>query len=271
MRKLLGTIVILCFSILSIGQVHDTTMYRQNKVKSVSTWVHMIAFEKSNDTCLTTVKEINRQGSPTYVKMDYHCQGWDVINELKYTYDENYFMSGLTTLQNDQIISELVVTVDSFGRILTEKNKFYEPFTEVEVRNMYFGEGKDADSMYAAEVSGTDTTYFMTKYTYGNSKLLKSNTTNATTNKPVNMLTNRYDQKGRLIRSEFIYFLGYDNDNITKYEYNNKDQIIKTKSELTDLVAEFYYTKDSLPTKTFYYNKFGALEREVWYKYTYYE
>ena len=114
MRKLLTTTITLCLSILSIGQVHDTTMYRQNKVKSVSTWVHMIAFEKSNDTCLSAVKEINKQGSPTYVKMDYHCQGWDVINELKYTYDENNFMSGLTTLQNDQVISELAVTVDSF-------------------------------------------------------------------------------------------------------------------------------------------------------------
>jgi len=271
MRKILGTTLLLFVSIIAVGQVHDTTLYRQNKVKSVSTWVHMIAFEKSNDTCLSSVKELNKFGSPTYVKMDYHCQGWDVVNELKYTYDANGHMQGLTTIQNDQVISKLNVTVDSFGRILTEKNTFYEPYTEIEVRNLYFGDGPNADSMYAAEVSGTDTTYFMTKYTYADGKLLKSNTTNATTNKPVNMLTNRYDKKGRLVRSEFIYFLGYDNDNITKYEYNEKDQIIKTKSELTDLVAEFYYTDTGLPTKTFYYNKFGALEREVWYKYTYYE
>ena len=71
--------------------------------------------------------------------------------------------------------------------------------------------------------------------------------------------------------SEFIYFLGYDNDDITVFEYNDKDQIVKTKSELTDLVAEFYYNKAGLPIKTFYYNKFGTLEREVWYKYEYYE
>ncbi|MFT5512544.1 MAG: hypothetical protein ACI8SE_000942, partial [Bacteroidia bacterium] len=133
------------------------------------------------------------------------------------------------------------------------------------------GDGALADSMYVAEVSGEDTSYFLTKYTYLNNKLLKSNTINTVTNKPVNMLTNRYDSKGRMTRSEFIYFLGYDNDDITRFEYNVKGQISKTKSELTDLVAEFYYDENGLPKKTFYYNKFGSLEREVWYKYAYYE
>jgi hypothetical protein len=272
MIKILGISFLLSFiSVMALGQVHDTTLYRQNNVKAVNTWVHMLGFEKSNDTCLSTVKKLNTFGSPTYVKMDYHCQGWDVVNELKYTYDSHNFMSGLTTLQNDQVISELKVTVDTFGRILTEKNAFYEPYTEVEVRNMYFGDGALADSMYVAEVSGEDTSYFLTKYTYLNNKLLKSNTINTVTNKPVNMLTNRYDSKGRMTRSEFIYFLGYDNDDITRFEYNVKGQISKTKSELTDLVAEFYYDENGLPKKTFYYNKFGSLEREVWYKYAYYE
>lgn len=253
------------------AQVHDTTLYRQNNVKSVSTWVHMLAFEKSNDTCLSSVKHLNKKGSPTYVKMDYHCQGWDVINELKYTYNDQNDMVGLTTIRNDQVVSELTMTVDSFGRIRTEKNTFYEPYGTMEVRNVYFGEGKLADSVFTVEISDTDTTYLVTKNTYAGEKLLKSNTVDANSNKAINMLTNRYDEKGRLTRSEFIYFLGYDNDDITKYEYNDKDQIVRTKSELTDLVAEFYYNKQGLPIKTFYYNKFGTLEREVWYKYEFYE
>jgi hypothetical protein len=272
MKIRLGIFMLLIlFGFTAEGQVHDSTLYRQNKVKSVSSWVHMLAFEKSNDTCLTTIKKLNQQGTPTYIKMDYRCQGWDVMNELKYTYDENNFMTGLTTLQNDQIISDLKVQVDSFGRIVTETNTFYDPYNVVRVRNVYFGDGPNADSMYTVEINDIDTIYFLTTYVYVGEKLLKSNMTNASTNKPVNMLTYRYDQKGRLTRSEFIYFLGYDNDDITNFDYNDKNQIIKTKSDLTDLVAEFYYSPNGLPVKTFYYNKFGTLEREMWYKYEFYE
>lgn len=231
----------------------------------------MMAFEKSNDTCLTTTKLINEKGSPTYIKMDYHCQGWDVITELKYTYSENNEVTGLTTIRNDQIVSELKMELDSFGRIRSETNTFFDPYGLVEVRNVYFGDGKNADSVYTVEINNLDTTYLLTKNTYIDGKLLKTTTTDAYTNKAVNMLTNRYDSKGRLTRAEFIYFLGYDNDDITQFEYNEKDQIIKTKSELSDLVAEFYYSKEGLPIKTFYYNKFGSLEREVWLKYEYYE
>jgi hypothetical protein len=266
-------IIIILVGLFGLGlttnaQIHDSTLYRKHNVKSVSQWVHMVAFEQSNDTCLSTVKKISRSGSPTYLKMDYHCQGWDIINEIKYTYDKNNYVVGMTTLQNDKIISELKITVDTFGRILTEENTFFEPSGFVQVKNVYFGDGPNPDSMYSVEVTGEDTVYFLTTHTYANGQLMKSNTIDASSNKAVNMLTNRYDTKGRMTRAEFIYFLGYDNDNITRFEYNEKDQIIKTRSELTDLVAEFYY---GLPMKTFYYNKFGSLERELWYKYEYYE
>jgi len=258
-------------SFMAFAQIHDTTLYRQNNVKSVSQWVHMLGFEKSNDTCLSNVKHINKKGSPTYIKIDYHCQGWDIITELRYTYNDNNDVTGLSTIRNDEVISDLKMELDSFGRIRTEINTFFDPPGQVEVRNVYFGEGKNADSVYTVEINDKDTTYLVTKNTYVGDNLLKSNTTDVNANKPVNMLTNRYDKKGRIARTEFIYFLGYDNDDITLFEYNEKDQIIKTKSELTDLAAEFYYDKSGLPIKTFYYNKFGTLEREVWYKYEYYE
>jgi hypothetical protein len=271
MKRIVLIITLSCFGLSSNAQDHDSTLYRRNNVKTVNLWTHIVGFETTRDTCLSTVKKIDKNGNPTYIKMDYRCQGWDVVNELNYTYDENNNVVGLTTLQNNVVISDLSMTVDSFGRILTEKNTFFDPPGMVQVKNLYFGEGQYTDSMYSVEVDGTDTTYLFSTYTFANNQLVKSSTINALTNKPVNSLNNRYDAKGRLIRAEFIYFLGYDNDDITKFEYNEKDQISKTVSELTDLAAEFFYTSDGLPAKSFYYNKFGTLEREIWYKYEYYE
>ncbi len=255
----------------SFGQVHDTTLYRQNKVKEVNMWVHVVAFTKSNDTCLFTTKKINRHGSPTNVVVNYNCQGWDVVTELDYTYNDKNQMTGLKTMKNDQLMSHLTMKLDDYGRILEEENIFSEPFSILRVKNKYFGDGMFADSMYSAEINNGDTSYLKTTFVYDDDKLLKSNTINTDSNKAVSMLTNKYDEKGRLVRAQFIYFLSYDNDDITKFEYNEKDQIIRTESELSDIAAEFYYDKSGLPIKTFYFNKFGSLEREVWYKYEYYD
>lgn len=272
MRKNLFTILFATLiTFAANAQVHDSTLYRQNKVKEIESWVHVLAFTKSNDTCLNVVKKINPAGHPTYIQTNYNCLGWDMKNEIYYTYNDRYDVTGIRTLQNDNLVSDLTIKVDSFGRILEEVNQFADPPVTVRIRNKYFGEGPLSDSVYTVEVSGPDTTYFMSTNTYQNGQLLKSNTVDVITNKPVNMLTNRYDETGKLTRSEFIYFLGYDNDVITKYTYNEKGQIFRTESELDNIAAEFYYDKKGLPVKVFYYNKFGALEREVWHKYKYYE
>ena len=264
-------VLVLGFSSIGFTQTSDSALYRTNNVKSVETWVRMVGFEKSNDTCLSSVKDVNKKGQPTYIKMDYHCQGWDIVNEIKYEYNDKGHLTRILTEQNEQIISNLNMTTDEFGRTIREENTFFEPSATVIVQNKYFGPVDKPDSMFTVEINNGDTLYLRTDYTYVDGRLKKSQTMNTVENKAVNMVSNRYDEKGRMVRSEFIYFLGYDSDNITRFEYNDKDQIVKTKDELNNLAAEFYYDETGLPVKAFYYNKFGALERETWFRYKYFD
>lgn len=270
-KKVIVTIVGLVLSLGSMAQIPDSTLYRTNKVKEVNSWVHVVGFNLRNDTCLFSTKKINPAGLPTYIKMDYNCQGWDVVSEVEYEYNALNQLVGITNFRNQQVMNKAVFEVDSFGRVIHETNTVYDPHNVINVYNTYYGSSKQADSMFTTQIVGEDTTLTRTVYTYVNEKLKKSETVDVSKNKPVNTLTNKYDQKGRLVREEFIYFLGYDNDNITKFEYNPKGQISITKSELDNVAAHFFYSKDGLPALTHYYNKFESLEREVWHKYTYYE
>jgi len=249
----------------------DSTLYRTNKVKEVKSWVHVVGFESTNDTCLFTTKKLNSQGLPTYININYGCQGWNNVTEIKYTYNENYQMVGMETIRNDELLNTVSLEVDSLGRVTRETNTVYDPFEVVVGHNTYFGDGVLADSMHTLTVVKGDTNYTRTVYTYLNGKLKKSQMVDIVNNKPINHLTNKYDSKGRLIREEFIYFLGYDNDNITKLEYNWKDQVVKTHSELDKIAAHFYYNNIGLPVLTHYFNKFESLEREMWHKYLFYE
>lgn len=256
---------------ISYGQIPDSTLYRTNKIKEIRSRVHMVGFTHETDTCLFSIKKINEYGQPTYVLTDYNCQGWNVKNELRYQYNENNHLIGMETLQNDVLMNKVEMEVDSFGRVTRERNTIYDPFMVVEITNEYYGNDKLADSMKTTNIAKEDTTHTLTRYTYINNKLKSSETIDIDKSRPVNSLKNKYDEKGRLVREEFIYFLGYDNDNITKLQYNDKDQVIRTQSELDKIAAQFYYDKTGLLKLTHYFNKFESLEREMWHEYTFYE
>lgn len=253
------------------SQVEDSVLYRKNQVREVQSWVHVTAFENSNDTCLLSTKKVNERGLPTYVKMDYNCQGWDLISEAKYTYDEKYNLTGIQIINNDLISVNTTMKVDDLGRIVYEKTDYYDPASTVEIFYTHYGKTRFADSTFTTEITGGDTTTTKTVYTYLNGKLKRSDIVDIGKSKPVSSLTNKYDGNMKLLRSEYIYFQGYDRDNITKYTYNEKGQIRRTESELDDVAAEFYYDDSGLPIVVYYFNKFGSLERQVWHKYQYYE
>lgn len=274
MKKKLNIILILLTAVVcrTYGQIPDSTLYRMNKVKKVNSWMHVIGFETTDDTCLFAVKEINKYGNPTYIKIDYSCQGWDILNEIKYTYDSNQNVIAVEAFNNGLIASKISKKLDKYGRAIEENNVFMEPYTEIKVKNRYFGDTKLADSMYTMEINNGDTLYTRTAFTYEKGKLVRSETVDITKNAPVNTLTNKYDKRDRLIKSQFIYFLGYDNDVITEFSYNEKNQIVQTKSELEEVASEFFYnSKNGLLIMTRHYNRFGTPEKDILHKYEFYE
>ncbi len=266
------TLILIGVTVLTASsQVEDSVLYRKHNIREVQSWVHITAFENSNDTCLLSTKNLNERGLPTYVKMDYNCQGWNLISEAFYTYDERFNLTGIKIVNNDQISTNTVMKPDSLGRTVYEKTEYFDPAGTIEISYVHYGDTRFPDSTITTEINGIDTTVTRAVNTYVNGKMKRSDIVDISKSKPVSSLSNKYDAQMRLIRSEYIFFQGYDRDNITKYTYNTKGQISKTESELDDLKAEFYYDDNGLPIVVYYFNKFGSLERQVWHKYQYYE
>lgn len=265
------SILLIINSINGFAQYDDSAVYRVNKVKHIESWVHFLQFENSNDTCLFEVKEVNQKGFLTFVKQDYMCYGSQVVSETKFEYDANDRVSVVTSTQNDNLISQTKLFYNAAGKIVREETKVIEPYLMQIITHQYFGPSKTPDSLISVQINNGDTTQFKTIFTYKNGKQTRAEMVDITNNQPVSKHVNKYDSKGRMIRDEFILMQSYDNDDITNFTYNEKGQIFRSQSEISKIAAEFYYGKSGLLSKTFYYNKFETLEREVWHKYTYWK
>jgi len=233
--------------------------------------VHFLQFKNSNDTCLFEVKEVNSKGLLTSIRQNYMCYGSQVLAETTFEYDAKDRVSVVTSTQNDNLISQTKLAYNTVGKISREETKVIDPYLIQINTNQYFGPDKTPDSLITVQVNNADTTRFKTTFTYEKGKQTRAEMVDLTNSQPVSKHVNKYDSKGRMVRDEFILMQSYDNDDITDFTYNEKGQIFKSQSEISKIAAEFYYDKKGLLLKTFYYNKFEALEREVWHKYTYWK
>ncbi|MCB0734737.1 MAG: hypothetical protein H6608_03575 [Flavobacteriales bacterium] len=255
----------------ALAQVEDTTLYRTHKISEVQSWVYINKFENSNDTCLFETKTINEKGWITHIKQDYHCHGWDVIAEVNYQYNDKGDPTMITTYKNDNVESIVRLWYNDDHQVIREETKYMEPYVLLLVTNQYFGDPSSPDSLIAIQVRNGDSTIFKTTYQYANGKEVRADVVDVTNSKPFSSMVSKYDSRNRLKRSEYLMFQIYDNDEITLLEYNEKDQVSMSKSELNNTSARFWYDKRGLMIKTMYYNRFEELEREVWHRFKYRE
>ena len=271
----LPSAVVLClivgFAVDANAQYEDTAVYRKNRVKTVESWVNFMQFENSEDTCLYEIKRVNEMGLPTYLKQDYNCHGWDMIAESSIEYDDKGRITHITNTQNDLLSSDSKMWYDEHNRVIREESKYIEPYALILVTNQYFGPEQEPDSMISIWVTNGDSIRFRSVFTYELGKITREDLVDMTEGKPVSSRALEYDIEQRLIRDKFILMQSYDEDQITKFEYNDDGGIFRTSSEINKTAAEFYYNSAKLLVKTFYYNKFETMERQVWHKYTFWE
>ncbi|MBI1306469.1 MAG: hypothetical protein GC181_07635 [Bacteroidetes bacterium] len=256
----------------AIAQNDDSTLYKKLRVSRVESWVHVLAFENSNDTCLIEVKEIDSNGLMTYVKHDFHCYGYDEIAETRLKYNESGWPVNIVNHSNDRVTSISKMEYNEHGQVVKEETTYYEPeFVLLILVHQYFGKPQKPDSMITTEIKNGDTTLYRTTYLYNqkSGKQARIDVRDISNGKNISGQVFRYDEKNRLVHDEYVMYQVYDNDEITNITYNEKNQIVKTKSDINNTAAEFFYQKNGLMFKTLYYNKFEAMDREVWYKYTF--
>ena len=177
----------------------------------------------------------------------------------------------ITTYKNDNVESIVRLWYNDDHQVIREETKYMEPYVLLLVTNQYFGDPSSPDSLIAIQVRNGDSTIFKTTYQYANGKEVRADVVDVTNSKPFSSMVSKYDSRNRLKRSEYLMFQIYDNDEITLLEYNEKDQVSMSKSELNNTSARFWYDKRGLMIKTMYYNRFEELEREVWHRFKYRE
>lgn len=271
-RNFITSIVLLAFAFTGYAQNSDSTLYRTHKVKKVVTRLKLPLLAHSNDTCTYIVQKVNEYGLLTSLYQNNNCLGWGTVAETLFEYDSLQRLVGIESLVNDKVQSVIQFELDSFGRILVERLKYFgDEIEERTTTTMYFGVGKMEDSSMATTHFGDQIIVRKTVNFYANQKLVKAEVRDGDTDKMVSMLVMKYLENGKLFRYEYTDFESYDNDEVTEYKYNEEDQLSRSDDILYGTAGDFYYYKNGLLGKVFYYNKFGQMDKEMLHEYEFYE
>lgn len=224
------------------------------------------------DTCLYRERHIDKNGLTSTLIVDNNCLGYSTKMVTDYTYDDDGRVIGIRVLENDKIQVLVSYEFDDLGREVKEIYKWFDPFPDSSVNvTSYSSYEEQYDSAVTTTYVQGDTITTIRKYEWNGAKKSKVKEFNGETGKQVSQTVFKYDLENRLSRYEFSHFEEYDVDDVTTYTYNDKGRIFRTEDILNDTKAEFYYYHSGLKGKSFYYNKFGDLEREELYEYEFYE
>jgi len=271
MLKKLGLIALtLLFVDLGFAQNEDSAVYRQFKVREVITKLRMPMMQ-SKDTCIYRIQKINEKGWLTEVSEDNLCMGWNSKRVTNYTYDSLGRIVGVSITNNDKMETKLELKHDKYHRVVEEIYTWFEPFQNSSLsKTIYFGAGQNADSAVNITYVDKDTFVRRSKNYYVGEKLVKSEERSDTSEKLTSMTVLKYNNQDQLIRFEFSNFEAFDQDQVTTYTYHEDGKVLRSEDVLYNTAAEFFYYKTGVPGVTFYYNKFGDLEREEFYQYKHY-
>lgn len=256
-------------TLVSSGQNDDSTLYRTNRVKTVIVGVMIPVLVNNTDTCMFRVSYINELGLADSIVEDHNCMGWDRRAEYHFRYDSLRNMTQMEVLSNDAMESHLKLAYDSAGRVIDEVYTFFEPEQLTNYTSIsHFGDLNRPDSGHYFTISGVDTLLVRKRNYYTKTgKLSKVEEFSGKEGKMTSLTVFKYDERDRLIRFEYSNFERYDADQVTNYTYDENDRVFRTEDQLYNSAAEFYYYKNGLLGKAFYYNRFGQMEKEELYLY----
>lgn len=248
------------------AQYADTALFRQLNIVKITSWVKLPMMEKQRDSCLSETRILNEFGKVTYVKTNYNCMGWNRIDETIFTYDQNQNPSDIKYLSNNQIVSHTFFKYNNKGYSIYEKRVYFEPADtfilnyepKYDKKGLLISErvtsNKDEQPPYVRKSSykeglisqvdvANDTGEVLAKYNY------------------------YYNQDKQLVDETFESLKPKYNYSKELLDYDNGKLIRKTNTA-DNTATEFIYYKNGLIYKTFWYNRFGGLERLY---YNYYE
>jgi len=270
-KKIVLLIFIGACSLLTFGQNEDSAVYRKYNIRVIKTQLRM-PMMKNRDTCLYRVQQINRKGWLTQVVEDNYCMGWASKRITDYEYDDLGRMIHIRITNNDQMETDLVLEHDSFNRVVKEKYTWFEPFQDFSIsKTEYFGDPNQPDSAINTTFVNGDTVIRRVHNFYNGHLLVKSEERSDTSSRILAQTVMKYNKNKQLIRYEYSNFESYDQDQVITYTYHPNGKVHRSEDVIYETAAEFYYYKTDVPGVTFYYNKFGDLEREEFYKYEYYK
>jgi len=268
MRKFLPLIALFLTTTFTHAVNEDSSYFRKYKVTNVKVMLRLPMLINKTDTCLFREREINDKGLTTKMIMDNGCLGYESRVETSYTYDERDNIVGIQVMENDKIQALVSYEFDSLNREVKEVYRWFEPYPDSSTNiTTYSSMDKEFDSLVTMTFVQGDTLINKRKYFWNNGKKIKIAEFNGVTGKQVSQTIFKYDLQNRLSRYEYSNFEEYDVDQVTTYTYNDKGRVYRTEDVLNEMKAEFYYYHSGLKGKSFYYNKFGDLEREELYEY----
>ncbi len=250
----------------TLAQYADTALFRQNKITKITSWVKLPMMLKQKDSCLSETRLINKFGGVSYIKTDYNCMGWNRIDETMFTYDESQNPIEIKYLSNNQIVSHTFFKYNEKGYSIYEKRIYFDP---ADTFILFYEPHYDKKGLLVSEkVTSNKIQHqpYTRKPIYKDGLISQVDVINDT-GEVLARYNYFYNRDKQLVDETFEGFKPNYTYSKELLDYDNGKLFRKTNTS-DNTATEFIYHKNGLIYKTFWYNRFGGLERLY---YNYYE
>ncbi len=257
---------------MGYGQDNDTAMIRELGVVEVKKSLYVHAFEKTDDTCLFTLRKFNKKGQFVYEKTDMTCMGWPTFEEMMFEYASERVSAIAVNRDGKKFNKAYYTYADSTSNAAEVKTVFYQSNDSLLVKNKYFvGEKDRLDSTFTISVlqdGSVKNTKSIGRY---NSQgdivrlyVLEQDNT------PVEMI--EYEMSATKQLLSVAYTVYGDKPNFTQvfYTYNQNGRIASSYNTINQK-QEFLYSDNGLISNILTYNPEGKLEAEYIFSYKYHK
>lgn len=252
----------------SLGQNADTLLYKNLGVESMNSYVKFTMMERQRDSCLSEERKFNTSGRVTWIKTNYGCMGWNRVDETQFVYNEDQSIREIKIFSDDQIVNLISYEYDTKGLLIKESRITFDPIdTLIFTYNQVYDErNKLIKESIRSNQEDKQPSYTRILH-YKDTLLSKVEIVNDTM---AVLATYSYYYNAQGQSTDITFESLKPTYSYSKELFDYTDGKLSRMTNTADNTAtEFIYDKQGLITQTWWYNRFGQLERIYYNHYTF--
>lgn len=267
-RLSLPALLVFISTISIHAQNTDTLLYKNLGVQTMNSYVKFMMMERQRDSCLSEERKFNEFGRVTWIKTNYTCMGWNRVDETQFTYNDDQSIREIKIFSNDQIINVVTYDYNHKGQLTKESRVSYEPADTL--ISLYAQTLDDKQKLIRESIKSNqeDKQPSYTRILHYKDTLLSKVEIVDDTMAILATYTYYYNAQGQPTDITFESLKPSYSYSKELFDYTDR-KLSRMTNTADNTATEFIYDQRGLITQTWWYNRFGQLERIYYNHYTF--